>query len=99
MQAMYCERKFTDGEPRGEIIMESEEEIDPGKTRFILGLKYGFDMAEKGGQRLEIVGFVTRGIIYEISKHEDITKISGIISCASFWGWKRVDLLLTIWHV
>ncbi|MDE1830045.1 MAG: hypothetical protein KGI25_06965 [Thaumarchaeota archaeon] len=84
MQAMYYERKFTDVEPHGEIVVEYKEGIDLGKKRFELGQKYGFEMAEKEHHRLEVVGLMTLGTIYEISKDKDVEKIKGTVSCASY---------------
>ncbi len=84
MQAMYYERKFTDVDPHGEIVIEYNEGIDVGKKRFAMGQKYGIEMAEKDDQKLEAVGLMTLATIYEISKDVDVKKITGTVSCASY---------------
>src|SRR5579885_1592259 len=83
MQAMYYERKFTDVEPRGEITIEYNTQVDLERKRFELGKKYGFEMASKGPYELIVVGLMTLSTIYEISKDQDIRWMSGTISCAS----------------
>jgi len=83
MQAMYYERKFTDVEPHGEIVVEYHHGVDLDKKRFEVGQKHGFEMAEED-HKLRVVGLMTLDTIYEISKDVDIEKISGTISCASY---------------
>jgi len=41
-------------------------------------------MAEEDNRKLRVVGLMTLGTIYEISKDVDVEKISGTISCASY---------------
>ncbi len=84
MQAMYYERKFTDVEPHGEIVVEYKEGIDLDKKRFTLGQKYGFEMALKDRHDMMVVGLMTLSTIYEISKDPDVKWISGTVSCASY---------------
>lgn len=83
MQAMYYERKFTDVEPHGEIVIQYRDGANLDKKRFEMG-KYGFEMAMEEHQRLEVVGLMDLSTIYEISKDPDIEKISGTVSCASY---------------
>ncbi|SRR5579875_361763 len=83
MQAMYYERKFTDVEPHGEIVIRYREGVDLEQKRFKMG-QYGFEMAMKEHQELEVVGLMSLGTIYEISKDPDIERISGTVSCASY---------------
>lgn len=83
MQAMYYERKFTDVEPHGEIVVKYRDDADLDQKRFGLA-KYGFEMAVKDHQKLEVVGLMTLGTMYEISKDPDVEKISGTVSCASY---------------
>jgi hypothetical protein len=84
MQAMYYERKFTDVEPHAEILVEYKDGVDLDKKRFVLGQKYGFEMAEEDDHELRVVGLMTLDTIYEISKDIDVEKISGMVSCASY---------------
>ncbi|MGI0047239.1 MAG: hypothetical protein ACREBB_08635 [Nitrosotalea sp.] len=84
MQAMYYERKFTDVEPHGEIAVEYKDGVDLDKKRFVLGQKYGFEMAMEYHNVLRVVGLMTLGTIYGISKDADVEKISGTVSCASY---------------
>ncbi len=84
MQAMYYERKFTDVDPHGEIVVEYNAGVDPDKKRFELGQKYGFEMAVKDKHELMVVGLMTLNTIYEISKDTDVKWISGTVSCASY---------------
>jgi hypothetical protein len=84
MQMMYYERKFTDVEPHAEIVVEYNGAVNLDKKRFGLGQKYGFEMAEEDNRKLRVVGLMTLGTIYEISKDVDVEKISGTISCASY---------------
>ena len=83
MQAMYYERKFTDVEPHGEIVIKYQDGADLERKRFEMG-RYGFEMAVKEDQKLEVVGLMDLGTIYEISKDPEIEKISGTVSCASY---------------
>lgn len=84
MQAMYYERKFTDVEPHGEIVVQYKEGVDLDKKRFALGQKHGFEIAIKDHQELVVVGLMTLATIYEISRDLDVEKIRGTISCASY---------------
>jgi hypothetical protein len=84
MQAMYYERKFTDIEPHAEIVVQYNRGVDLDKKRFVLGKKYGFEMAKEEDHELRLVGLMTLNTIYEISKDVDVEKISGTISCASY---------------
>lgn len=84
MQAMYYERKFTDVEPHGEIVVEYGKGVDLDKKRFTLGQKHGFEMAINDHQELMVVGLMTLSTIYEISKDADVKWISGTVSCASY---------------
>ncbi len=84
MQAMYYERKFTDVDPHGEIVVQYNEGIDLDKKRFTLGQKYGYEIAMEDHSMLRIVGLMTLGIIYDISKDADVKMISGTVSCASY---------------
>lgn len=84
MQAMYYERKFTDVEPHGEILVRYREGTDLDRKRFILGQKYGFEIAARDHLELVVVGLMTLSTIYEISQDLDVEKISGAVSCASY---------------
>lgn len=84
MQAMYYERKFSDIDPHGEIIVQYREGVDLDKKRFDLGQKHGFEIAIEDHNTLRVVGLMTLGIIYGISRDADVTKISGTVSCASY---------------
>lgn len=84
MQAMYYERKFTDVEPHGEIVVTYNEGVSLDKKRFELGQKYGFEMAKEDHQRLKVVGLMTLSTIYKISQDKDVLTISGTVSCASY---------------
>lgn len=83
MQAMYHERKFTDVEPHAEIVVEYTHVVDLDKKRFGLE-RYGFEIAKEDHHKLRVVGLMTLGTIYDISKDVDVEKISGTISCASY---------------
>ena len=84
MQAMYYERKFTDVDPHAEIVVQYRKGVDVDKKRFVLGQKYGFEMAMEGHNELRVVGLMTLDTIHEISKDVDVESISGTISCASY---------------
>lgn len=84
IQAMYYERKFTDVEPHAEIVVRYKEGIDIDEKRFMLGKRYGFEMAAEGHNELRVVGLMTLGTIHQISKDEDVENVSGTISCASY---------------
>ncbi len=84
MQAMYFERKFDDVEPHAEIVLRYKEGVDLDKKRPLLGQRYGFEMAIENHHELRVVGLMTLGTIYQISKDEDVEYISGTISCASY---------------
>ncbi|MDE1861664.1 MAG: hypothetical protein KGI33_02000 [Thaumarchaeota archaeon] len=83
MQAMYYERKFTDVEPHGEIAVQYRKGTDLDAKKFVLGRRYGFEIAARN-RELALVGLMTLGTIYEISKDPEVEKITGTVSCASY---------------
>lgn len=84
MQAMYYERKFSDIDPHGELVVKYKEGVDLDRKRFELGKKHGFEIAIEDHNTLRVVGLMTLGTIYGISKDVDVIKISGTVSCASY---------------